>query len=140
MQLDDVNAVMQIELRAYEFPWTEGNLRDCIKSNYYCCVCRLDDRYIGYGVMSISAGEAQILNICVDPAMQGQGLGRRLLRHLIATAGKKSADTLFLEVRASNQAASSLYSSMGFNEVGQRQSYYPAKNGREDAMVLALAL
>ena len=73
--------------------------------------------------------------------MQGQGLGRRLLQHLIAEAGRKEADTMFLEVRASNRAASSLYDSAGFNEVGQRRGYYPAEGGaREDALVLALSL
>ncbi len=140
MQLDDVAAVMEIELRAYEFPWSEGNMRDCLNSNYYCCVYRLDDRCIGYGVMSIGAGEAQILNICIDSSMRGQGLGRRLLRHLIATAGKSSADTMFLEVRASNLAAVSLYDSMGFNEMGRRRGYYPTESGREDALMLALSL
>ncbi len=140
MHPGDVDAVMELEQRAYEFPWTEGNFRDCLRSNYYCCVYRQDERYVGYAVMSVTAGEAQILNICIDPEMHGQGLGRRLLQHLIATAGRKSCDTLFLEVRVSNWAAFCLYVSMGFNEIGLRQGYYPAKKGREDAMVLALAL
>jgi len=140
MQLEDLAAVMEIELRAYEFPWSEGNMRDCINSNYYCCVYRLDDRRVGYAVISVAAGEAQILNICIDPDMQGQGLGRRLLQHLIAEAGRRNADTLFLEVRASNRAAIALYDAAGFNEVGQRHGYYPAKDGREDALVLAFSL
>ncbi len=140
MRLDSVDAVMEIELRSYEFPWTEGNMRDCIKSNYYCCVYHLGDQCIGYAVMSVIAGEAQILNICIDPEMQGHGLGRKLLQHLIGEAGRRSADTVFLEVRVSNKAAFKLYDSAGFNEVGQRIGYYPAKNGREDALVLALSL
>ncbi len=140
MQPGDVHAIMEIERRAYEFPWSAENMRACIKSNYYCCVYRLDSRCIGYGVMSVAAGEAQILNICIDPEMQGQGLGRRLLQHLIAEAGRRSADTMFLEVRESNREAASLYDSMGFNELGRRRGYYPAKSGREDALVLALTL
>jgi len=140
MQVDELDAVLEIEKQAYDFPWTNGTFRDCIRSNYYCCVYRRDEQYLGYGVMSVIAGEAQILNICIAPVMQNHGLGRRLLRHLIATAGKKSADTLFLEVRASNLVAYSLYQSMGFNEIGMRQGYYPAKDGREDAMLLALTL
>ncbi len=140
MQPGDVHAVMEIENRAYEFPWSEGNMRDCIKSNYYCCVYRLDTSCIGYGVMSVAAGEAQILNICIDPEMQGQGLGRRLLQHLIAEAGRRSADTLFLEVRESNRVAAALYGSMGFNELGRRRDYYPSNSGREDALMLALSL
>ena len=140
MQSDDVDAVMEIELRAYEFPWSEGNMRDCINSNYYCCVYGLDDSCVGYAVMSVAAGEAQILNICIDPKMQGQGLGHRLLQHLIAEAGRRNADTLFLEVRASNKSAIALYDAAGFNEVGQRHGYYPTNSGREDALVLAFSL
>ncbi len=144
MQLEHMDAVMELEQRAYEFPWSVGNFKDCLRSGYYCCVyhngTHLKSSPIGYAVMSVVAGEAQILNICIDPEMQGQGLGRRLLRHLIAEAGRQSADTIFLEVRISNQAAFSLYESSGFNEIGQRRGYYPAKDGREDALVLALAL
>ena len=140
MQLEHLDAVMEIEQRAYEFPWTAGIFKDCLRSSYYCCVYCQNDDCVGYGVMSVVAGEAQILNICIDPDRQGQGLGRRLLRHLIAEAGRQSADTLFLEVRSSNQAAFALYDSAGFNEIGQRRGYYPAKEGREDALVLALAL
>lgn len=140
MQQEHLDAVMEIERRAYEFPWSVGNFKDCMRSGYYCCVYNQGDDCVGYGVMSVIAGEAQILNICIDPNLQGQGLGRRLLRHLIAEAGRQSADTVFLEVRASNQTAFSLYDSNGFNEVGQRRGYYPAKDGREDALVLALAL
>ncbi len=141
MRPDDVEAVMEIELRAYEFPWSAGNFHDCLRSGYYCCVYRMGTHLnaspIGYAVMSVIAGEAQILNICIDPEMQGQGLGRRLLQHLIAEAGRREADTMFLEVRASNQAAFALYDSVGFNEIGQRRGYYPAQGGREDALVLA---
>ncbi len=140
----DVHAVMEIEQRAYEFPWSAVNFEDCLRSGYYCCVylkgTHLNASPIGYAVMSVFAGEAQILNICIDPTMQGQGLGRRLLRHLIGEAGRKSADTLFLEVRSSNRAAFSLYDAAGFNEIGQRRGYYPAQDGREDALVLALSL
>jgi ribosomal-protein-alanine N-acetyltransferase len=144
MQQEHLDLVMEIERRAYEFPWTMGNFKDCLRSGYYCCVylqgTHLNASPIGYGVMSVVAGEAQILNICIDPNMQGQGFGCRLLRHLIAEAGRQSADTLFLEVRTSNQAAFALYDSAGFNEIGQRRGYYPANGGREDALVLALAI
>ena len=76
----DVEAVMEVELRAYKFPWSKGNFLDCIRSGYYCCVYHLKSKLVGYGVMSTAAGEAQILNICIDPGMQQQGLGRRSVR------------------------------------------------------------
>jgi ribosomal-protein-alanine N-acetyltransferase len=68
------------------------------------------------------------------------GLGRRLLRRLLALAHAKGADTAFLEVRKSNTLARALYASEGFCEIGDRRGYYPARNGREDAVVLARAL
>ncbi len=141
MQPSDLHAVMEIEHRAYEFPWSMVNFEDCMRSSYYCCIYQHGGCCIGYAVMSVVAGEAQILNICIDPEMQGQGLGRRLLQHLIAEAGRREADTMFLEVRRSNKAAFALYDSAGFNEIGQRRGYYPAEGGaREDALVLALSL
>lgn len=136
----DLSAIMNIELAAYPFPWTEGILRDCLRVGYNCWVYEADGAIQGYWVMSVAAGEAHILNLCVRPALQGRGLGRKLLTHIIALARRHGADTLLLEVRPSNQAALALYRNSGFNEVGMRRGYYPADQGREDALILALAL
>jgi ribosomal-protein-alanine N-acetyltransferase len=76
----------------------------------------------------------------VDPRHRQQGVGTTLLRALLATAEVAEVATLFLEVRPSNTAALRLYEKFGFNEVGVRNNYYPAKNGREDAIVLAKEL
>jgi len=140
MQDGDIEKVMAVELLAYEFPWTTGNMRDCLKSGYCCWVYLQDDRIIGYAVMSVAAGEANILNLCIHPDMQGHGLGRKLMEQLLMLARQQQADTVFLELRASNRAASSLYDAVGFNEMGVRQNYYPAKKGREDAILMAKVL
>lgn len=136
----DLPEIMEIERAAYPFPWTAGILRDCIRVGYNCWVYEIENVIYGYGVMSVAAGEAHILNLCVRPDSQGQGLGRKLLAHITALARRHGADTLLLEVRPSNIAALKLYQNMGFNEVGVRKGYYPAEQGREDAMILALAL
>lgn len=94
---------------------------------------------MGYSLLSIAVGEAHILNISVDPNEQKQGIGRKMLENLIAVA-KGRAETVFLEVRPTNTVAIALYESMGFNEIGIRKGYYPAENGREDAIMLALQL
>ncbi|RMD78948.1 MAG: GNAT family N-acetyltransferase, partial [Gammaproteobacteria bacterium] len=75
-----------------------------------------------------------------DPERRRRGHGGYLLRRLIQIAGRLGARTLFLEVRPSNAAALALYRRLGFEEVGRRRGYYPAMEGREDALVLALAL
>lgn len=140
MQKVDLPLVAALEQRAYEFPWTEGIFRDCLDSGYPCWVVESADGLLGYGVLSIGADEAHLLNLCVDPAVQGQGLGRRLLRRMIDLARWHMVDRVFLEVRPSNPGAIALYVSEGFGEIGQRPGYYPAKDGREDAIVMAMAL
>ena len=94
----------------------------------------------GYFLMSLAAGEAHVLNICVAPEQQGHGHGRRLLRALIQLARTRGAQRIFLEVRPSNRRAIALYDMEGFNEIGRRPRYYPARDGREDAIVMAMEL
>jgi ribosomal-protein-alanine N-acetyltransferase len=136
----DVPAVLAVERAAYPLPWTEGNFRDCLRAGYCCWVLELGGRVVGHGVLSVAVGEAHLLNLCVVPEWQGRGLGRRLLGRLMSLAREHDADTVFLEVRASNTVAQRLYQSAGFNEIGQRRSYYPVPAGREDAIVYAKAL
>ncbi len=140
MLADDVDAVIQVEHSAYTHPWSEGVLRDCLRVGYSCWVCELGDVVVGHTVMSVAIGEAHLLNICIGPAWQGRGLGRRLLGRMLRIARERDADTMFLEVRASNACARALYESEGFGEIGRRRDYYPAIGGREDAIVYARAI
>lgn len=140
MRASDLEAISRIELSAYPHPWTFGIFRDCMASGYECWVLERSGELIGYGVLSVAAGEAHILNICVAPAEQGRGLGRRILARLLDLARWHHAMRVFLEVRPSNTAAIALYDSSGFNEIGRRPNYYPGKRGREDAMVMAIEL
>lgn len=140
MRGDDLDAVMDIERRAYPFPWTLGIFRDCLQAGYPSWVMVEGDAILGYGVVSLAAGEAHVLNICIAPEAQGRGLGRRLLRALVRIARGHGAERIFLEVRPSNAPAIALYLSEGFNEIGRRPRYYPAHNGREDAIVMAMEL
>jgi len=140
MREDDLPAVQLVESRAYEFPWTIGIFRDCLRADYPAWVMHDGDRIAGYFLMSIAAGEAHVLNICVAPDMQGQGHGRRLLHALLQMARGRNVSRVFLEVRPSNANAIALYFNEGFNEIGRRPRYYPAKDGREDALVMAMEL
>jgi len=136
----DVRAVMEIERRAYQFHWTEGIFRDCLRVGYCCWVMEVAGAMVGYGVMSLVVGEAHLLNICVSPDWQRQGYGRMLLEHFMELARERGAGQMFLEVRLSNQGAIALYHGRGFNEVGMRKNYYPGEKGREDALILAKEL
>lgn len=140
LRLEDVAAIAAVEARAYEFPWSEGIFRDCLRAGYNCWVLVREQAVIGYGVLSVAAGEAHVLNVCVAPEAQGEGHGRRLMRRLMDLARWHGAERIFLEVRPSNPRAMQLYHTLGFNEIGRRPNYYPARNGREDAIVMALEL
>jgi ribosomal-protein-alanine N-acetyltransferase len=135
-----IDAVVANEAAAYEFPWSRGIFLDCLRAGYDCWVLLDGGAVIGHGVLSTAVREAHILNVCVAPAAQGQGHGRRLLEHLLKLARWQRSERVFLEVRPSNPHAVALYESVGFNEVGRRPNYYPAQRGREDALVMAMEL
>jgi ribosomal-protein-alanine N-acetyltransferase len=84
--------------------------------------------------------EAHLLNITIAPARQQRGHGTRLMRWLMQEARSRNMTTLFLEVRPSNTGAQTLYSRMGFAQVAVRRDYYPAPNGREDALIFKTQL
>lgn len=138
--ITDLDAVMSIENLAYAFPWTPGIFRDCLRVGYCCWCSTRGDVIQAYGVMSVAAGESHILNLTVNPQLQRQGLGERLLKHFLHLARRHHADMVMLEVRPTNTAAIRLYEKLGFNRMGARPNYYPAENGREDALLLGLSL
>jgi ribosomal-protein-alanine N-acetyltransferase len=132
----DIPEVVRIERASYAFPWTEGIFRDCLRVNYYCRVVEVAAVIAGHGVMSVGAGEAHLLNVCIEEAYRCRGIGGRLLKHLLRAAGTAGAAEAFLEARPSNLAAIRLYQSLGFRQIGVRRGYYQAIGGREDAIVL----
>ena len=136
----DVPAVVAVERASYQFPWSEGIFRDCLRVGYVCRVAVVGEELIGYGVMSLVAGEAHILNLCVREEFRCRGIGRKLLDHLLDQGAAAGMSEAFLEVRPSNTAAIRLYQSFGFEQVGMRRGYYQATRGREDAAVLKLSL
>jgi ribosomal-protein-alanine N-acetyltransferase len=140
MRLDDLPYVMPVEQAAYSHPWTEGIFRDCLRVGYQCWVAERGDVLVGHAVMSVAVGEAHILNLCIAPDRQGQGLGRRLLQRMLRLAAELQADTVYLEVRETNRIARVLYESLGFTQIGQRPDYYPDDEGRENALIYAKSL
>ena len=142
MTLADLDAVLDIEVQAYPFPWTRGNFTDSLAAGYPARVLTdglAGDRVIGYFVAMEGVDEMHLLNVTVTPAEQGRGHGRGLLDALVRLCRDCDAEQLWLEVRVSNPRAGELYSRYGFREVGLRRGYYPAAQGqREDARVMTL--
>jgi len=136
----DVPTVVAIERAGYQFPWSEGIFRDCLRVGYTCRVVDCGGEIAGYGIMSVGAGEAHILNVCIREEYRCRGLARKLLLYLLDRARAAGMYEAFLEVRPTNTVASRLYLSLGFEQVGIRRGYYQATVGREDACVLRRVL
>ena len=140
MHHDDLVLVSDIERRSYEFPWSHGVFRDCLLAGYSCIVVERGDLVVGYGILSTAAGEAHILNLCVDSNYQQLGYGERLLDEILMRARRAEVNEVFLEVRPSNVSAISLYEKKGFRQIAYRPAYYQARKGREDAAVYSKIL
>lgn len=136
----DISAVANIEAAAYEFPWSRGIFHSCLDHEHHCWVLEQGGVVIGYCVLSVGAGEAHVLNVCVAPLHQGRGHGAYLLQRVLDLARWHHSRQVFLEVRPSNELAHAMYERAGFNEIGRRPGYYPARRGREDAIVMVMEL
>ena len=136
-----LDAVVAVESRAYEHPWTRGNFADSLRSGYQAQVLVADGRLLGYFVAMKGVDEVHLLNITVVPEYQSQGWGRLMLDALALWSRGQGAQWLWLEVRRTNERAQGIYERTGFRRVGERKGYYPAADGqREDAVVMSLKL
>jgi ribosomal-protein-alanine N-acetyltransferase len=140
MRETDLAEVLAIEDTIYTHPWTRGNFADSLRAAYQCWTWRAGNELIGYFILLVAAGEAHLLNLSVAAAHQRGGHGSTLLNEAMRVARNRAAQHIFLEVRPSNGGAKALYSRFGFRQVAVRPGYYPAHDGREDALVLTLAL
>ena len=140
MRQQDIGELLEIEVRAYSSPWSEVNFRDALCSGYAGWIVLQDDQIVAYTVLLHTPEGVEILNLCVDPDFQGNGLGGRLLSHIVSLANKNRAEKILLDVRASNVVAISLYKKFDFKKVGIRKNYYRDKTGKEDAILMTVEL
>lgn len=140
MTADDLAAVLALEERVQAFPWSIGNFRDALAAGYDCRVGREDGQLVGFIVAMHAVDETHLLAIAVAPERQRCGLANRLLEAVCADARAAGMMRMLLEVRPSNTIALAFYRRAGFAEIGRRRGYYPAHEGREDAIVMAKTL
>jgi ribosomal-protein-alanine N-acetyltransferase len=142
MHLAHLPAVLAIEQAVYPFPWTHGNFVDSLAAGHHAQLLRTPDAAIaGYSVAMAGVQEMHLLNLTVSPPWQGRGHARALLDALVAQCRRDGSESLWLEVRPSNERARSVYHRYGFVDIGVRRHYYPAAGGqREDACVMRLAI
>lgn len=136
----DLEAVADLTRRADPFGWTLRNFSDAHASGNTLTVLAVDGVTSGIAAVMHVLDESELLEIAVQPAMQGRGYGKALLAQAIALARRNGAVRMFLEVRESNARARKMYTSFGFEETGRRKNYYPTENGREDAILMTAQL
>lgn len=136
----DLEGVLRIEREVHAHPWTLGNFSDALRSEYVCKVYESDGGMLGYAVLMLAVDEAELLDIAIDRRHQRHGWGGKLLEEMMELARRREMRRVVLEVRASNSAAIGLYRRAGFAEIGLRRDYYPAENGREDAILMGREL
>lgn len=138
MQTEHLQAIWHIECRAHSHPWAESLVRDLSSRGACHQVMLVEQQVVGYFYAQNIVGEVTLLNIAIDPALQGKGYGKQLLEHFIEQSEQQQAESAWLEVRESNQRAFQLYQQAGFNEIDRRINYYPAANGKsEDAIIMS---
>jgi ribosomal-protein-alanine N-acetyltransferase len=131
----DVRSVARLERQAFTTPWTTETFHSLLEQEHVeMLVVEDEDEVVGYAVVWCVYEHGELANIAVDEAHRGLGLGSRLLDAVIERAGAKRVTRLYLEVRASNTRAATLYHRRGFEEIGRRSDYYDRP--REDARVL----
>lgn len=136
----DLISIMAIEHRAHDYPWSDKVMMRYLQKPDAVLLLEYNDQHCGHAVVSQVLDEAELLMITIAPEYQGQGLGKLLLTHTMKQLQNKGASCMFLEVRESNESAIGLYESLGFCETGRRSGYYPAKKGREDALIYSIEL
>lgn len=140
MTMADLDAVLGMEQQVHSHPWTRGNFTASLSSAHFCKVYAAADEITGYAVMMPVLDEVHMLDIGIAKTLQRKGLGEKLLKEMLMLARTRKFKRMLLEVRTSNVAAIALYRKTGFAEIGQRRAYYPAAQGREDAIVMECKL
>lgn len=140
MRAADLSEVAYLEKSLYAFPWSLGNFRDSVNAGYDCWTVAHGETVIGYAILMIALDEAHLLNIAIASEWQNQGIGRGFLAHMVEVARSAGCQIIYLEVRPSNVGARHLYRTVGFQQIAIRPDYYPAMQGREDALFLGLTL
>lgn len=135
---DDLAAVVAIERASFGDPWSEASFRNLLRAETTRFrIATRDGMVVGYAIASRVGDEAELANLAVDPAVRRAGVGALLLDDLLASTDAPPGSTVYLEVRAGNEAAQALYRSRGFEAVGHRKGYY--SRPAEDAVIMRRA-
>ncbi len=137
MKEGDIPVVAALERRLFSRPWSEQSLSQALRQNTLFFVALEKNMVVGYCGMYCAFEEGEVMNVAVSPAMQGRGVGRKMMGYLLEQAYGQGVRRIILEVRISNQRAIRLYQSIGFQSCGIRKNLYDMP--LEDGMVMEYA-
>ena len=130
-----VQQIAELEKLCFNDPWSVNSISSELDNRLSLWLVALENDFvIGYVGSQTVLGETDMMNIATHPEYRKQGIGTKLIEALIAELKERGSHSLMLEVRASNEAALSVYRKLGFREVGKRKNYY--RNPKEDALIL----
>ncbi len=133
---DDIDQVAQLDASAFEFAWSRNDFESSLKAGHSFLLLKEEESLLGMAVYMQIFEQSELLTIAVAPDQQGKGYGKLILNEVMARLAAHGAESLFLEVRESNERARNLYRNAGFQEISRRKGYYPTRDGREDAIVM----
>lgn len=143
-QSGDVDSLVNIDTLANARPGSEARFIAACENNGLATerilVLTRKGEVQGYLSYTQVLDEATILDVAIHPDEQGQGLGGILLSGSLQQMLDQGLQRCLLEVRESNLAARRLYAKSDFQLDGQRKNYYPAENGRENALLMSRQL
>lgn len=135
MNESHVAQVADLEKVCFSTPWSENSIRCELENLLSLWLVAVEDgSVLGYVGSQSVMGEADMMNVAVNPNYRRRGIARRLVEGLVQALSDRQVYSLTLEVRASNEPAKALYEQLGFLQAGRRPNYY--RNPREDALIL----
>ncbi len=135
MQTNDASQCAALDSVVNLTPWSENQFLESLDAGHVCVVSESNDVVSGFAVFSVVLEEAMLLCIAVNPDDQAKGLGTALLGNGLQRLKEQGALRCVLEVRESNKKAQAFYNKHSFSQIGLRKAYYPAIDGRENALV-----
>ena len=136
---DDISSIVEIENKTNQMPWSKAQFLSSMEVGHYSVVMHKDSDILGFAIYSPIIPESHLLNIAIDPAYQGKGLGDKLLQQIILQNRTIGVKTISLEVRVSNLPAINLYEKRGFHKDAVRPDYYSG-SPKEDALLMSLKI
>jgi [ribosomal protein S18]-alanine N-acetyltransferase len=139
LSLDDLDAVLEIEIVSFSTPWRRDTFEGLIRRSDTDMIAAIqDDTLVGYAICWTVLDQSELGNVAVTQEVRGRGVGRRLVHEVLERVRKRGSKECFLEVRVSNTGARKLYEEIGFTAIGKRRGYY--RKPVEDALVMRVEL